>query len=131
VLPYEMPDLRRFPRVQAFVSDGRLGKRAKAPAGERYGTTGTKIGKADVKWAFSAAAVLCLRPHPAGQRYLARVEKHHGQGKALRALAHELARAAYQRLKRQTAFDLPMCLQRESGVERVSLTSPWTSTAGA
>jgi hypothetical protein len=38
----------------------------------RYGTSGTKIGSAYLKWAFSEAAVLFLRSNPAGQKYLTR-----------------------------------------------------------
>jgi len=72
VLLYEIHDITRFPRVQDFVSYCRLVKCAKESAGKRYGTAGTKIGNAYLKWAFSEAAVLCLRNHPAGQKYLAR-----------------------------------------------------------
>jgi hypothetical protein len=38
----------------------------------RYGTSGTKIGSAYLKRAFSEAAVLFFRSNPAGQKYLAR-----------------------------------------------------------
>ena len=72
VLLYEMHDIARFPRVQAFVSYCRLVKCAKESAGKRYGTSGTKIGNASLKWAFSEAAVLFLRNHPAGHKSLAR-----------------------------------------------------------
>jgi transposase len=72
VLLSEMHDSPRFPRVQDFVSYCRLVKGAKASAGKRYGTAGTKSGHAYRKGAFSEAAVLCLRNHPAGQKYLAR-----------------------------------------------------------
>jgi transposase len=72
VLLYEMHDIARFPRVQDFVSYGRLVTCAKASAGKRYGTAGTKIGNASLTWAFSEAAVLFLRNHPAGQTSLAR-----------------------------------------------------------
>jgi transposase len=105
VLLYESHDIHRFPRVQDFVSSGRLVKCAKASAGKRYGTGGSKIGHADLKWAFSEAAVLCLRDHPSGQKSLTRFEKKHGQGKALTILAHHLARAVYFMLKRHTAFE--------------------------
>jgi len=74
VLLYEMHDIARFPRVQDFVSYCRLVKCAKESAGKRYGTSGTKIGNAYLKWAFSEAAVLFLRNNPAGQKYLARLE---------------------------------------------------------
>jgi Transposase IS116/IS110/IS902 family len=46
VMRYESHDIRRFPGVQDFVPYGRLVPRAKAPAGKRYGTSGTKIGNA-------------------------------------------------------------------------------------
>src|SRR5712691_7229590 len=111
VLLYDMHDIARFPRVQDCVSYCRLVKCAKESAGKRYGTSGTKIGNAYLKWAFSEAAVLFLRNNPAGQKYLARLEKKHGKGKALTVLAHQLARAVYYMLKRRVVFDLDTFLQ--------------------
>jgi transposase len=111
VLLYEIHDIARFPRVQDFVSYCRLVKCAKESAGKRYGTSGTKIGNAYLKWAFSEAAVLFLRNNPAGQKYLARLEKKHGKGKALTVLAHKLARAVYYMLKREVVFDRDTFLQ--------------------
>jgi transposase len=105
VLLYEIHDIHRFPRVQDFVSYCRLVKCAKESAGKRLGTSGSKIGNAHLKWAFSEAAVLFLRDHPAAQKYLARLEKKHCTGKALTVLAHKLARAVYHMLQRQVAFD--------------------------
>jgi transposase len=105
VLLYEIHDIARFPRVQDFLSYCRLVKCARESAGKRYGTSGTKIGNAHLKWAFSEAAVLFLRDHPAAQKYLARLEKKHGKGKALTLLAQKLARAVYYLLKRNVAFD--------------------------
>jgi transposase len=46
VLLYEMHDIVRFPRVQDFVSYGRLVKCTQESAGKRYGTSGAKIGNA-------------------------------------------------------------------------------------
>jgi transposase len=111
VMLYEIHDIHRFPRVQDFVSYCRLVKCAKESAGKRYGTSGKKIGNAYLKWAFSEAAVLFLRHNPAGQKFLAKLEHRHGQGKALTVLAHKLARAVYYMLKRQTVFDMEMFLQ--------------------
>lgn len=68
VLLYEIHTIRRFPRVQAFVSYGRLVTCAKESAGKRYGTSGKNIGNASLTWAFSEAAVLFLRHNPAGQK---------------------------------------------------------------
>ena len=95
VLLYELHDMTCFPRVQDCVSYGRWVTCAKASAGKRYGTSGAKIGNSSRKWACSEAAVLFLRKNPAGQKYLARLEKKHGQGKALTIIAHKLARAVY------------------------------------
>ena len=89
VVLYEIHDIARFPRVQDFVSSCRLVKCAKESAGKRYGTSGAKIGNAYLQWAFSAAAVLFLRNHPAGQNYLARLEHKHGTGKAFTIFAHK------------------------------------------
>jgi transposase len=95
VLLYEIHDIRRFPRVQDFASYCRLVKCAKESAGKRLGTSGKKIGNAHLKWAFSEAAALFLRNNEAGQKYLARLEKKHDNGKGLTILAHKLARAVY------------------------------------
>jgi transposase len=111
VLWDELHDIARFPRVQDFVSYGRLVKCAKESAGKRYGTSGTKIGNASLKWAFSEAAVLFLRNNPAGQKYLVRLEHKHGKGKALTVLAHQLARAVYHMLQQTTAFDMEKFLR--------------------
>jgi transposase len=103
VLLYEIHDIERFPRVQDFASYSRLVKCAKESAGKRSGTSGSKIGNAHLKWAFSEAAVLFLRDNPAAQKLLARLEKKHSKGKALTILAHKLARAVYYGLP--TAFE--------------------------
>jgi len=124
VLWYEIHDIARFPRVQDFVSSCRLVKCAKESAGKRSGTSGAKIGNAHLTWAFSEAAVLLLRTNPGGQKYLARLEKKHGKGKALTVLAHKLARAVYDMLQRRVGFDLDTFLQssgRRAGEPAASL----------
>jgi transposase len=110
VLLYESHDIQRFPRVREFASYCRLVKCAKASAGKRYGTSGQKLGNASLKWAFSEAAVLFSRNNPAGQKYLTRLERRHGKGKAFTMLAHKIARAVYYMLRRHTAFDLDKLL---------------------
>src|SRR5881296_4231080 len=112
VLLYEIHQIDRFPRVQDFLSYCRLVKCRKESAGKRLGTSGTKIGNAHLKWAFSEAAVLFLRDHPAAQKYLTRLEKKHDKGKALTVLAQKLARAVYHMLKRQVAFERETFFQR-------------------
>jgi transposase len=106
VILYEIQDIARFPRVQDFLSYGRLVKCAKESAGKRYGLSGKKIGNPQLKWAFSEAAVLFLRQNKLGQAYFAKLERKHGKGKALTVLAQKLARAVYFMLTRHQAFDL-------------------------
>jgi hypothetical protein len=113
VLLYAIHAIHRCPRVQAFVAYRRLVKCAKESAGKRYGSSGKQMGHASLQWTCSEAAVLCLRHNPAGQKYLARLERKHGQGKALTILAHQLARAVYDMLKRDTAFDSDTFLREE------------------
>jgi transposase len=103
----ELHAIQRFPRVPAFVSYCRLVTCAKASAGKRSGTSGTKLGHASLQWAFAEAAGLVLRAKPAGPTSLGRLEKKHGKGKALTVLAHKLARAVYDLLPRHMAFDIP------------------------
>ena len=103
---YEIHDIHRFPRVQDFASYARLVTCAQASAGKRLGTGGRKIGTAHLKWAFSEAAVLFLRQHPPGQKLFQRLQRKHGQGKALSILAHKLGRAIYPMLARGTACNL-------------------------
>src|SRR5262249_55470963 len=95
VILYEIQDIGRFPRVQDFVSSCRLVKCAKESAGKRYGLSGKKLGNPQLKWAFSEAAVLCLRQTQPGKAYFAKLERKPGKGKALTVLAHKLARAVY------------------------------------
>jgi transposase len=110
VLRYEIHDIDRFPRVQDFVSYCRLVKCAKESAGKRWGTAGKKIGNVHLKWAFSEAAALFLRNNEPGQKSLTRLAKRPAKGKALTILAHKLARAVYDMLKRKTAFDMNLFL---------------------
>jgi len=42
---------------------------------------------------------------------IVRLEKKHDKGKALSILAHQLGRAVYDMLKRQTAFEMALFLQ--------------------
>jgi transposase len=89
VLLDDIHDIERFPRGQDVVSSCRLVTGAKASAGTRHGTAGTKIGKAHRTWACSEAAVWFLRDQPAAQTSFTRLEKHPDTGQALTVLAHK------------------------------------------
>jgi transposase len=75
-------DLPRVPRVQAVVSECRLGTGATPSAATRDGSAGPKSGTADLPWTFSAAAGLGLWAKPAGHTSRARGAQKHGQGPA-------------------------------------------------
>ena len=104
IIHYEIHDIDRFPRVQQFASYARLVKCQHSSAGKVMGTGGAKIGNAHLKWAFSEAAALFLRGNPRAQKYKARLERKHGEGKAMAILAHKLGRAVYYMLKTKTVF---------------------------
>ena len=106
VLLYEMQDLARFPRVQDFVSYGRLVKCAKESGGKRLGTSGKKSGNVHWRWAFAAAAVLFVRQSQPGKAYFAKLDHKHGKAQALTVLAHKLGRAVDSLLTREHAVDL-------------------------
>ena len=105
VILYEIENIDRFPRVQDFASYCRLIKCAKESNGKRYGSSGSKIGNAHLKWAFSEAAVHSLKYNKPGKKHLEWLTKKHSKGKALSILAHKIGRATYFILKNKTPFD--------------------------
>jgi len=106
VMLYEMHTIDRFESVGDFLSYARLVKCHKESAGKRYGTIGSKIGNAHLRWAFSEATCLLIRQRDEAKRFVARKKKKHGKGKALSILAAKLGRAVYFMLKRKEAFDV-------------------------
>jgi hypothetical protein len=123
----DIPAIGRVPSGQDVASSARLVTCRKASAGPRVGTSGKTIGHAHRTWALSAAATLFRRHPPHGQTLLTRLENNHGQGQALPLLAHTLAWAVYDRLKRQTACDLASFLhayRSRAGEPAVSRDTP-------
>lgn len=102
---YEIGDINRFESVQQFASYSRLVKCKAESAGKSYGTQGNKIGNANLKWAFSEAAVLHLRGNDKAKRYLQRLQRRMSKAKALSVLAHRLGRCVYYMLTKETMFD--------------------------
>ena len=102
---YEVGDIRRFDSVQKFASYARLVKCKAESAGKSYGTQGSKIGNAHLKWAFSEAAVLYLRGNKKAQKYLQKLQKRMTKAKAISVLAHKIGRCIYFMLKNEKVFD--------------------------
>jgi hypothetical protein len=113
VLLYAMQASTRCSRGQDFVSSGRLVPWAQASAGKRVGTSGAKLGQAHRQWALSAAAVWCLRDHPAAQQSLTRWENKPATGNAWTVLAQQWARAVSHMRKRPGACERATFVQRE------------------
>ena len=103
---YEIHDIKRFERVQDFASYSRLVRGTKSSAGKKTGSSGGKMGKVHLKWAFSEAAVLFLAKCEKGKTLRARLARKHGKAKSLSILAHKIGRAVYYMLSREQAFDL-------------------------
>ena len=112
VMLYEIHDIRRFPRVQNFISYCRLVKCVQTSAGKPHGSSGHKIGNAHLKWAFSEASVLFLRYRPEAKKLFNRLVRKHGKGKALSILSCKLARAVYYILAKEKAFDMKIFLNQ-------------------
>ncbi len=104
-LLYEIHKIARFPSVGQFLSYARLVAGSRESDGKKKGSGGRKIGNAHLKWAFSEAAALYLRGNSTGQKYMQRLVKKHGKGKAMSVLAAKLGRAVYFMLKRRQPFD--------------------------
>ncbi len=102
---YEIEDIKRFPRVQNFVSYCRLVKCPRESSGKRMGSKNTKIGNAHLKWAFSEAAVLFIKDNDRSKLYHNKLMNRYGRGKALSIISHKLARSVYYILKRREPFD--------------------------
>lgn len=106
VLLYEIHDIRRFATVGDFVSYARLVRPDHESAGKKCGFGKKKIGNAHLRWALGEAVTLLLRESDQAKRFVARLEKKRGKGKALGILAAKLGRAVYWMLRRQEAFDV-------------------------
>jgi transposase len=102
---YEIHDIKRFPKVQNFVSYCRLIKCPRESSGKSMGSKNSKIGNAHLKWAFSEAAVLFIKDNDFSKKYHRNLVNHYGRAKAMSIIAHKLARAAYYILKRRECFD--------------------------
>jgi hypothetical protein len=80
-------------------------KGTNSSAGKQYKPTGSKIGNAHLKWAFSEAITLLKRELPEAKTFAAKIEKQHNAARANTLLAIKLGRAIYWMLTSKTAFD--------------------------
>jgi len=105
-LLYEIQDVKRFPRVQNFVSYARLVRPQKESGGKRVsGKASKKMGNAHLKWAISEVTTLMMRESDKAKRFVERKSKRYGKSKAMSVLSVKIGRGIYRMLDQQKAFD--------------------------
>jgi len=132
---YEMEDVKRFEKVGNFISYARLVKCSRESAGKKSGARNSKIGNAQLTWAFSEAAVLFLKDHQGAKDWHEKLVGRYGKAKALSIIAQKLGRTVYFMLKRREPFDSKRFSRtggmRRGGVREVlRLTGPSETTYG-
>ena len=102
----ETGDISRFHEAGHYVSYGRLVGSSHLTNGKRKGSGNTKNGNAFLCWAFIEAANFAIRFSPTLRRYYQRKQARTKRIVSLKAVAHKLARACYQMIKEDAAFDM-------------------------
>ncbi|MFO1064855.1 MAG: transposase [Pirellulales bacterium] len=105
-LLYEIHSIKRLSTVGQFLSYARLVRGQHTSAGKNYGSPGSKIGNAYLKWAFSEIVPLIKRQSEEVKAFCARIERRHGPARANSILSVKIGRAIYFMLRRREVFDL-------------------------
>lgn len=113
-LLYEIHTVQRFPDVGKFLSYARLVRCQHTSAGKNYGSPGSKIGNAYLKWAFSEIVPLIKRQCKEVKAYCERIERRHSKARANAILATKLGRAVYFMLKRRDVFSLEKLIGKQA-----------------
>lgn len=101
----ETGEVRRFAGVGNFVSYARCVQSERRSNGKKRAEGNAKSGNKYLSWAFSEAAHYAVRYCPHAKRFYERKRAQRNGIVAIRACAHKLARAAYDMMRDQTAFD--------------------------
>jgi transposase len=101
----ETGDMGRFERVGNLASYGRCVDSQKLSHGKRTGQGHTKNGHASLAWAFVEAAHVAVRDHPQIKRYDQRNTSKTNGVVAIKAVAHQLARACDDVLRDEVPFE--------------------------
>jgi transposase len=112
VLLYEINDIKRFPKVQNFISYSRLVKPTRESNAKKYGSQNSKIGNVHLKWAFSEASVMFISKSEEGKKYSQKLDKKHGKAKGMTILSKKIGVAVYYMMKNQKAFDMKRFFNR-------------------
>ena len=102
----ETGDIGRFATVGHFASYCWCGGSTKLPNGKRKGEGNTKNGNKYLAWAFVEAANFAVRYNPRVRRFYQRKQAKTKGVVAIKAVAHQLARACYYVLRDQVPFDV-------------------------
>jgi transposase len=96
----------RFAGVGQFASYCRCVDSPKSSQGKRKGSGNTKNGNKYLAWALVEAANFAIRYNPRVKRFYQRKKDQTNGMVALKALAHQLARACYYILRDQVPFQV-------------------------
>lgn len=108
---YEMHTVKRFRKVQDFLSYARLVRSEHTSNGKAVGGGGRKIGNPYLKWAFSEAAVRMASLDPRVGAYVEDLKKQYGAAGAWSRLSLKIARSVYYVLKSKKPFDMEKFLK--------------------
>ena len=106
IILLEIDTIDRFENVKKFASYSRLVKCSHESAGKNLGFGSSKIGNANLRYAFGEAAIHMAKNNPRAKEWLANLAKRVGKGKAMGSLAHKIARAVFFMLKTKEKFDI-------------------------
>ena len=101
----ETGEIARFAKVGNFASYARCVDSERVSNGKRKGEGNAKCGNRYLAWAFVEAAHFAVRYHPRIQRFYARKAAKTNKMVAIEAVAHKLARAAYQVMRTCQPFE--------------------------
>ena len=102
----EAGDMNRFNKAGNFASYCRCVKGAQYSNDKKKGNTNTKNGNPFLGWAFVEAANFAIRHNETVKAYYQRKMSKTCQVKAIKTVAHKLAKACFYMLRDQVAFDV-------------------------
>ena len=105
----ETGPIGRFAGAGNFASYARCVDSVHTSNGKKKGEGNTKNGNKYLAWAFVEAAVYAMRFNAEAKRFYERKKAKTNNVVAIKALAHKLARACFQRLKEGKPFDAARC----------------------
>ena len=109
IICLETGPIERFAAVGNFASYARCVDSQRISNGKKKGEGNTRNGNKYLAWAFVEAANFALRFPAEAKRFYERKKARTNPVVAIKALAHQLARACFHILKERQPFDVTRC----------------------